>query len=81
MIESVKSLYNQFGDRAELYSIKYHDKTRCKHWQGLSNSEAQTRGQSHLWVVDFICPPKFHRNFNCTKGIKFLLDIQHMDGN
>ena len=56
-------------------------KSRCKHWQGLSNSEAQTRGQSHLWVVDFICPPKFHRNFNCTKGIKFLLDIQHMDGN
>ena len=28
MIESVKSLYNQFGDRAELYSIKYHDKIK-----------------------------------------------------
>ena len=56
-------------------------KSRCKHWQGLSNSEAQTHGQTHLWVVDFICPPKFHRNFNCTKGIKFLLDTQHMDGN
>ena len=23
-------------------------KSRCKHWRGLSNSEAQTRGQSHL---------------------------------
>ena len=28
MIESVKSLYNQFKDRAELYSIKYHDKIK-----------------------------------------------------
>ena len=73
-----KIKYNQFGDKAELYSIRYlMTKWRCKHWHGLSNSEAQTLGQSHLWVVDFICQPKFHRNFNCTKGIKFLLDIQH----
>ena len=30
MIESVhvKSRYNQFGDKAELYSIKYHDKIK-----------------------------------------------------
>ena len=30
MIESVhvKSRYNQFGDKAELYSINYHDKIK-----------------------------------------------------
>ena len=50
--------------------------------KGCQFGSPDSRSKSpRLWVVDFICPPKFHRNFNCTKGIKFLLDIQHMDGN